>query len=200
MGRAARWGMAGLALGAWVGPAGACPSARDLAGAGVRVEFADGAVETYRRDDGVVVVDGFRPDGSAFWLELANGFQVLTYVALREDGSAIVASVEAYDYGLPRAELPLPAPGGRWEATVSVAAGNGTVEEAQTYAFGPLAEMDVGDLCTLDVVEVATTYPAAGLVEGRAWFPELGFGALVWTETGGSPREEREIASMRAVE
>ncbi len=172
-----------------------CPAAEDMAG-GVRLTFADGAVQVYRAgQDGTVVMDVVEAGGDSFRLELAHGFHVLDYVAT-SGGNPITGSEVAYDYGMPVAELPVPAPGARWDLTAKVTDNFGTRTERILEVWGDPQRLAIGD-CTYDVMDVAVAYGAeTANIDQARYLPELKLLFVLNDATTGQPTVPTEISVL----
>jgi hypothetical protein len=167
----------------------ACPTAADRA-AGIRVAFEDGSAEVFRSGPvlAVTIVDGTDPDGSSYRMELAQGTHLLIYENVI-DGRPDRSSRVTYDYGMPPAEMPVPAPGGRWQSAVTVTSSEGTDSEAQTHAYDLLDTIDIAG-CVYDVISVLIAYDTPdAYIENLHYLPELDISYLVWSETEDKPRE-----------
>jgi hypothetical protein len=121
-----------------------CPTAADLA-RGIRIEFADGSLETFRAGaPGLVLVSGAGADGATYRMELGRGL----YLMLWEDwadGAPDAATRSVYDYaGRAPADLPLPGGGKVWFSPVTVTVADSPYSEAQRHSYGPRSEVDIG--------------------------------------------------------
>ncbi|MBW7923012.1 MAG: hypothetical protein H3C51_13060 [Rubellimicrobium sp.] len=143
-----------------------CAGSADLA-QGVIVTYASGGHDTFTADarrPGVVVQEGEIGGRSLGRVELGQGY---VYLSATDPEGRVVR----YDYDTLPANLPLPQPGGEWEAVAVVSAGGASSTERQTHHFGPEGTLTIGD-CTWPLVEVTVTWP--GDAETRYWFPGIG--------------------------
>ena len=188
---------ASLAMLSASGALAQCPVAEDLEG-GIRVDFADGYYEVYRAaSPGVVELVGGNVEGMYYRMQLGHGQYLLSHVDVLEGGAEDTANATSYDYGLPPARMPQPAPGGRWDVVPSVSfADAGPVPEAQSAVFGPLQQVTIGT-CHYEGFEVITAFdtPEAYL-EGAVYLPALGFGWMSWSQDDLGGRAEYSAVSI----
>jgi hypothetical protein len=161
-----------------------CPTAADL-DRGIRITFADGGTETFRRaDPGVIAVTGREPDGSGFNMDLAQGLHLLMWEATT-GGQPDAASRITYDYaGQPPTALPLPEAGRKWRTEVRVEdADFGPRDEPQSQVYGRLSQIEIG-ACSYVAIEVTISYATSDQYrETLRWLPDLGLAYLVWNES-----------------
>ncbi|MGZ9812292.1 hypothetical protein ACXN5S_17655 [Pseudoroseicyclus sp. H15] len=162
------------------GPAFAeCPVPADMQ-TGIRVEYSDGLVEIVRSaGDDIVELVGVEGREAIYRMELAHGLHVLSYVAF-DGGRPDAESAMSYDFGMPAAEMPVPAPSQRWDTAALVTTGSEPpVETAQSSVFGPVESLSVGE-CRFASIEVMTAFDTDdNYIETIKYLPELGFGWLV---------------------
>ncbi|SHI87924.1 hypothetical protein [Wenxinia saemankumensis] len=175
-----------------------CVTAADLAG-GIRVEYGDGTAEIYSRRDGAVVhVRGMVDDVPSYEFEIAHGTHLLSYRNI-VDGAVDPASRQDYEYGIPPEEMPVPAPGGRWQASVTVTSAEGDRQEAQSQVYDAAGTVSVG-ACTYATLPAIIAYDTAdAYMEGIRVLPELGIGYMLWNETDGVRSETVRVVSISAV-
>jgi hypothetical protein len=173
----------------------ACPRADDL-GAGIRVTFADGTTEIHRAArPGRIAVDGRRPDGTGWHLELAQGLFVLG----REEVPADPAFALDVNYGRLPQTLPRPEPMGRLQIAATVTDATGQRMEVQSHRYGALGRLALGP-CSLDVIEATIGYgDPVSYEEGVLWLPALGIGLLAWNGAPGQARPESPAVSIEAL-
>lgn len=176
-----------------------CPVAADLA-QGIRIDYDDGSTELFRTsgDPGIVAVLGTFEDGAGYRLELGRGVHLISFAPTLPDGSPDVAGRVAYDYGRAVEELPVPAPGGRFDTPVTATDSYGPRDEAQSQAYGEAEVLRIGG-CSYDAVPVLIAYDTPNdYVEALHYLPGLGFGFLRWQEETGQPRREIAPVAIRA--
>lgn len=176
---------------------GACPVAEDLS-RGIRVTFDDGGTQSFRRagEPGVVRIAGRAWDGSAYRMEVGQGLYVLTYVYLGADGMPDEASRVSYDYGMAPAELPVPAPGGRFQAVATMTDATGVFAQAISQAAGEVERREIGG-CSYDVLPLGIAYDTVNAyTEGLDYLPELGIALLRWQEGSDIPRHDAAPVSI----
>lgn len=175
-----------------------CPTPDDLA-RGIRVEFQDGKVETFRAGGpGLVEVAGLSPDGGTYRYTLAHGVHILSFEALDADGRPDPERATTYDYGRPAADLPVPEPLGRFATGVTATDGAGPRSEPQSQAWGA-PSTTILDGCAFDTIDGIVAYETANAyVEGLLYFPGLGLSVLAWEETADGGRVDYPIARLRA--
>ena len=163
--------------------AAACPVAEDL-DVSVSVIFDDGITEVYRRSGtGVIAVEG-RVDGTVIYrMQLAQGVHLLRYEDV-EGGQSVPASLIVYDYEGAANSLPVPRPGGRWQADVTVTRPEDRVAENQSQVYGEETTIEIGG-CRYDAIPVTIAYDTpGGYLEALVYMPELGIAILDWSQTG----------------
>ena len=160
-----------------VAPAG-CPTAADL-DTGILFRTLDGDTELFRRVSEDVVLSTYDGGNAQSRVLLGQGLYVLDNVGLAE-GEVLPEAQVRVSFPMPAAEMPRPTPGGDWAVDVIVEEGGVSEPEHQSYAFGPLTEVALGN-CTFDMVPVVQTYsPDPYEVTDRVnWLPELGVSYLV---------------------
>ncbi len=143
-----------------------CASRADLA-QGLVVTYAGGGHDVFTSDPrrpGVVVVEGDFGGRSLGTVELGQGY---VYLSATGPGGHVVR----YEYDTLPADLPLPVPGGEFEAVAVVSADGARSTERQTHRFGPEGTLTLG-ACVWPLIEVTITWP--GDEEVRYWYPGLG--------------------------
>ena len=179
-----------------VAPA-ACPTAGDLE-TGILFRTRDGATELFRRVSEDVVLSVYDSGNAQSRMLLGQGLYVLDNVGLAE-GELLPETQVRFAYPMPAAEMPRPTPGGGWDVDVTVEEGGLTEPEHQSYAFGAVTEVTLGE-CTFDMIPITQTYSpdpyeVTDLVN---WLPELGVSYLV--QSSHAHGEDRYIyTSVEAV-
>lgn len=163
-----------LVLAAPVAPAVAradiCAGRADLL-QGVVVTYAGGGRDVFTTDPrrpGVISVAGESNGRSLGVIELGQGY---VYLSATDPAGRMVR----YDYDLLPADLPLPVPGGEYEAVAVVSADGVSSTERQTHVFGAEGTLTIGD-CTWPLIEVEISW--SGGAETRYWFPDPGISVL----------------------
>ena len=146
---------------------------------------------------GIVRVEGLEGGALAYRMELGQGTHLLRYEAV-EDGRTVAGSTDLYDYGVAPSEMPVPAPGGRWQADVTVQSEEGTRAESQSQVFDAASPVEIGG-CRYDRVPVVIAYDTEdAYLEGIDYLPALGFGYLAWSETADGGRLATEPSRLSA--
>jgi hypothetical protein len=173
-----------------------CPVADDLR-SGIHLDFADGTTETYRLiSEAIVSVDGYEGTEPYFRLDLAYGTHLLSYLAV-VDGRPDEASRQTYDYGVTAAELPVPTDGGRFTAQVTVTASDGPRREDQLQAYVGVDPMTIAG-CTYQAMDLIIAYDTEdNYMESIRYFPELGFGYLLWNQSDSGQSDENVLTLIR---
>ncbi|MBY6004209.1 hypothetical protein KUV62_09835 [Salipiger bermudensis] len=155
-----------------------CPTARDL-DTGILFRTLDGDTELFRRVSDNVVQSVYTSGSEESRVLLGQGLYVLDNVAL-VDGEVLPDTQVQFSYPVPVAEMPLPQPEGGWSVDVTVEEAGYSEPEEQTYAFGPMTEIGVGN-CTFDMIPVIQTYSPDPyeVTDYVNWLPELGVSYLV---------------------
>lgn len=163
-----------------------CPGPRDR-GQPIAVRFESGLMEVHSTKDGQTFsIEAFEAGQPIYRLEVAHGTHLLSYVEVY-DGQADEGTRVTYDYGIPVARMPVPAPGARWQSGVRVTDNDGTATEAQVQAYGVMTDVTIGT-CRYDMIPVLIAYDSADLyVEQINYLPELGIGYLVDSQTETDP-------------
>ena len=185
-----------VSLGAAAAAQDGCATAADLA-RGVTLDFDDATSEVYRAaGPGIQTVEGRDDAGAYYGLRIAQGTHLLEYFDI-VDGQPDAGSRQEYDYGTAPADLPVPTPGGRFSAEVTVAASDGVRTEAQTQAYVAGEPLAVGG-CTYDTVQAVIAYDTTdNYIESVSYLPELGIGYLVWNESDGVRSEDTIVTAIR---
>ncbi len=171
-----------------------CPTANDLA-RGIRVDRSGGYTEVFRAGgQGIIAVEGFIDRKLEYNLELAGGFQLLSYSG-NVGESPVADDGLTYDYGVPDADLPGPVANGRWQSAVTLTGVNGAYSEPQLYAYGPLEQISIGD-CSYATILVTIAYQNdVNYIETVQFLPDLGISILV--RQGDDNTEPTEFTIQR---
>jgi hypothetical protein len=172
----------------------ACPTANDLA-QGIRVDRSGGYTEVFRAGgQGIIAVEGFIDRKLEYNLELAGGFQLLSYSG-NVGESPVADDGLTYDYGVPHADLPGPVANGRWQSAVTLTGIDGPYAEPQLYAYGPLEQISIGD-CSYAMILVTIAYQNdINYIETVQFLPDLGISVLV--RQGDDNTEPTEFTIQR---
>lgn len=143
-----------------------CATSADLA-EGIVVTYDHGGVDTFAADPltpGAVRWQGEYQGIHLGTTVLAQGYIYLS--AIGPNGQEV-----RYDYGILPADLPVPVPGGAWEAVATVSSGGVESTERQIHSYGREGTLTLG-ACTWTLIPVGIDYP--DYREDLLWFPDLG--------------------------
>ena len=155
-------------------------TAADLAG-GIRIDKDTGVVETYRTlRPGIVglLIEYDAHSGSK--VDLAQGVYSLGFTDIVE-GKLDPETRVIYSYDVAPADMPVPAPGSRWQTSGTVIDSDGQGAETIGASWRALEQITV-DGCTYAAISGTIRYVGEGYTfeEGLIYLPALGISSLTY--------------------
>lgn len=165
----------------------ACPVGSDLE-TGIKVTYADGLIEFFRRLD-ADRVEVMMPGESPPMRDVAGKGLYLLRSADWIDGAE--SNTLTVDFGMMPETLPTPAPGMSVVLPVVEYYDDEPVSITETYVSGPVQQVTIGD-CTLLAIDIKLTRTdeeTPDVIEVVRYFPDLGFGHIYALGDAGAPLE-----------
>jgi hypothetical protein len=151
-----------------------CPTRADLE-RGVTISYDDGATELYQRTGPNIVTAFYRaPDGVSTASLLAQGVYLVQTIDMI-DGAPDAGSRATYTYPLSPGEMPMPEPGGFWQADVLYFDRSEALTVLHDMTFGAETTLTIGP-CRYRMVPIEVRYEGDG--EVLHYMPDLGIAPI----------------------